>query len=61
MAALNTLTATEVAQKIDSGAVTAEAVVRDHLDRIDQRDADVLAWSYLARDAALEHARMLDR
>ncbi len=61
MAALNTLTATEVAQKIDSGVVTAEAVVRDHLDRIDQRDADVLAWSHLARDAALEHARMLDR
>ena len=36
-----------------AGAVTAEAIVRAHLDRIDERDADVLAWSHLARDAAL--------
>ncbi|MDI1284171.1 MAG: amidase [Reyranella sp.] len=57
----NTLTATELAQQIDSGAVTAEAIVRAHLDRIDQRDGDVLAWSHLARDAALERARVLDR
>ncbi len=61
MAALNTLTATELAQKIDSGAATAEAIVRAHLERIDQRDAEVLAWSHLARDAALERARLLDR
>src|SRR5258708_13478364 len=61
MAALNTLTATELAQKIDSGAATAEAIVRAHLERIDQRDADVLAWSHLAREAALERARVLDR
>ena len=57
----NTLTATELAQQIDSGAVTAEAIVRAHLDRIDKRDGDVLAWSHLARDAALERARVLDR
>ncbi len=61
MAALNTLTATELAGKLDSGSITAEAIVRDHLDRIDARDADVLAWSHLARDAALQTARMLDR
>jgi len=61
MAALNTLTATELAQRLDAGTATAEAIVRDHLDRIDQRDADVLAWSHLAREAALETARMLDR
>lgn len=61
MPALNTLTATELAQQIDSGAVTAEAIVRAHLDRIDQRDGDVLAWSHLAREAALETARVLDR
>ena len=61
MAALNTLTATELAQRLDAGAATAEAIVRDHLERIDQRDADVLAWSHLAREAALETARMLDR
>lgn len=61
MTAPNTLTATELAQRIDAGAVTAEAIVRAHLDRIDQRDADVLAWSHLAREAALERARLLDR
>jgi Asp-tRNA(Asn)/Glu-tRNA(Gln) amidotransferase A subunit family amidase len=55
------LTATELAQKIDARTLTAEAIVRSHLERIDQRDADVLAWSHLARDAALERARMLDR
>lgn len=61
MAALNTLTATELAQRLDSGAATAEGIVRAHLERIDERDADVLAWSHLAREAALETARMLDR
>ena len=61
MSAPNTLTATELAQKIDAGSVTAEAIVRAHLDRIDQRDAEVLAWSHLAREAALERARVLDR
>jgi len=61
MSAPNTLTATEIARQIDSGKLTAEAVVRAHLERIDKRDADVLAWTHLARDAALERARMLDR
>jgi Asp-tRNA(Asn)/Glu-tRNA(Gln) amidotransferase A subunit family amidase len=61
MTAPNELTATELAQRIDAGTVTAEAIVRAHLDRIDRRDADVLAWSHLARDAALERARVLDR
>src|SRR3979490_2124449 len=61
MAALNTLSATELGQKIDSGAATAEAIVRAHLVRIEQRDTDVLAWSHLAREAALERARVLDR
>src|SRR5882762_2425481 len=61
MAAPNTLTATELAQRIDAGSLTAEAIVRAHLERIDQRDAQVLAWSHLAREAALERARVLDR
>ena len=48
------------ARQIDGGTLTAEAVVRAHLDRIDKRDADVLAWSHLAREAALECAKVLD-
>ncbi|MFO1159732.1 MAG: amidase [Reyranellaceae bacterium] len=61
MSELNMLTATELAHRIDAGSVTAESIVRAHLERIDQRDADVLAWSHLARDAALERAKVLDR
>ena len=61
MTAPNTLTATELAKHIDEGRVTAEAIVRAHLDRIDRRDSDVLAWAHLAREAALERARVLDR
>jgi len=61
MAAPNTLTATEIARQIDSGKLTAESVIRAHLERIDKRDADVLAWTHLARDAALDRARALDR
>ena len=61
MTAPNTLTATELAQRLDAGTVTAEQIVRAHLDRIDRRDADVLAWAHLARDAALERAKVLDR
>ena len=55
------LSATELAERLDAGAVTAEAIVRAHLERIDERDAQVLAWSHLARDAALARARVLDR
>jgi len=61
MSAPNTLTATEIARQIDSGKLTAEAVIRAHLERIDSRDADVLAWSHLAREAALQRAKVLDR
>jgi Asp-tRNA(Asn)/Glu-tRNA(Gln) amidotransferase A subunit family amidase len=61
MSGPNTFTATEIARQIDAGTLTAEAVIRAHLERIDKRDADVLAWSHLARDAALERARTLDR
>src|SRR5262245_5416423 len=61
MSGPNTLTATEITQQIDAGTLTAEAVIRAHLERIDKRDADVLAWTHLAREAALERARLLDR
>jgi Asp-tRNA(Asn)/Glu-tRNA(Gln) amidotransferase A subunit family amidase len=61
MTAPNTLTATELAQRLEAGTMTAEAIVQSHLERIDQRDGDVLAWSHLAREAALARARVLDR
>lgn len=61
MTSPNTLTATEIARQIDGGKLTAETVIRAHLDRIDQRDADVMAWTHLARDAAIAAAKSLDR
>jgi len=57
----NALTATELSTRIDAGTLTAEAIVRSCLERINARDSDVLAWAHLARDAALERARALDR
>jgi Asp-tRNA(Asn)/Glu-tRNA(Gln) amidotransferase A subunit family amidase len=60
MTAPNTLTATDIARKIDAGTLTAEAVIQAHLERIDLRDKDVLAWTHLAREAALAQARALD-
>ena len=39
----------------------AEDLVRDCLARIDAREADVQAWTHVARDAALAHARVLDQ
>jgi Asp-tRNA(Asn)/Glu-tRNA(Gln) amidotransferase A subunit family amidase len=57
----NMLTATELSTRIDAGTLSAEAIVRSCLERIDARDSDVLAWAHLARDAALERARTLDR
>ena len=41
--------------------VTAEAIVRDCLDRIDEREAIVGAWAFVDRTFALRQARDLDR
>jgi Asp-tRNA(Asn)/Glu-tRNA(Gln) amidotransferase A subunit family amidase len=57
---LNLLTATELAQKIANRELTSEAVVRDCLDRIEARDADIMAWKHINTDAALLQAKALD-
>ena len=58
---LNEITATEVVKKIKIGQVTAEAVMRDCLDRIAEREATIKAWAYLNREQALEAAVEIDR
>jgi amidase len=58
--ALNTLSATEIARRVAHGEITAEAVVRDCLARIDEREAAVHAWSFLDPDLALREARARD-
>jgi amidase len=58
---LNHLTAAEAARRIAAGTLTSEALVRDCLDHITEREGDVRAWAHCDPDAALEQARMIDR
>lgn len=60
MAQLNTLSAVDAASKIAAGQITCEALVRDCLARITERDRDVQAWEFLDPDLALAQARALD-
>lgn len=53
-------TALNIARAIRDGETTAEQVVRDCLDRIDARDADVKAWAYLDPDRTLAEAKARD-
>ncbi len=57
----NRLTATEALQRINAGALTAEALVTACLDRIRERDPLVQAWVHLEPAAALERARAIDQ
>ena len=61
MADLNKLSATEIARGIAAKKFTAEAVVRDCLDRIAAREPTVHAWASIDPDYALMQARALDR
>jgi amidase len=57
---LNELSACDIAQGVASGTFSAEAVVRDCLDRIEERDKQVKAWAFIDGKLALEQARALD-
>src|SRR5262249_56655755 len=61
MSSLNQLSATEITHGIEAGKFTAEAVVRDCLDRIAEREPTVHAWATIDSDHALKQARTLDR
>jgi Asp-tRNA(Asn)/Glu-tRNA(Gln) amidotransferase A subunit family amidase len=61
MARLNELSATEIVRGIVGGTITAEAVARDCLLRISERDGDVKAWAYIDPSIALRQARERDR
>jgi amidase len=58
---LHTLTAVEATTRIADGSITSEALVRSCLERIEEREADVGAWTYLDRDGAVATAQALDR
>ena len=55
------LSAASLARLIESGELTAEAVVRSCLDRIRDRDPVVRAWAWLDPEQALGAARACDR
>ena len=53
--------ATALVRQIETGELTAEAVVRSCLDRIQAREGVVRAWTHVAGEAALAAARERDR
>src|SRR3954468_4389118 len=61
MSELNELSAAEAAKRLARREITAEALLRDCLARIEARETQVRAWRFLARDEALAQARALDR
>ena len=61
MSELNRLSAAEAARRIAARTITSEALVRDCLDRIRERDGKVQAWVHCDPDAALAQARAIDK
>ena len=61
MTALVAQSAGELTGLLEAGDVSAEEVVRAHLDRIDATDGTVRAYLRRLDDAALAHARDIDR
>ena len=60
MKKLNALSALDASRMISRREITAEALVRDCLERIRERDADVGAWIHCDPELALRQARLLD-
>ncbi len=60
MTAAHELTAAAAVERLASGALTAEALTRACLDRVEAR-ASVKAWAWLDPDHALAQARAADR
>ena len=61
MTKFNELSASEAVKRIAAGEITAEALVRDCLARIEEREPGVGAWEFLDPKLALEQARERDR
>lgn len=54
------LTASDAAAKIAAGEITSVMLVEAYLERIKERDGDVMAWEHLSPEFALEQARAAD-
>ncbi len=57
----NELSASDAAARLARRELTAEALLRACLERIDARESAVQAWKFLDRDQAMARARALDR
>jgi Asp-tRNA(Asn)/Glu-tRNA(Gln) amidotransferase A subunit family amidase len=57
----NLLAASAAAEAIRNGTLTSEALTRACLERIEAREADVLAWAHMDPEQALAEARARDR
>jgi Asp-tRNA(Asn)/Glu-tRNA(Gln) amidotransferase A subunit family amidase len=55
------LSACEAAHQLAQRSLRAEDLVRDCLERVDAREPQVQAWTYVARYAALARAKALDQ
>src|SRR5437763_14171184 len=58
---LTSLTTTEIRDLLTQKEVSAEELVRAHLDRIEQKDKEVRAYLTLCPERALEQAQKTDR
>ncbi|MDE0810432.1 MAG: amidase [Alphaproteobacteria bacterium] len=60
MTEAHALSAVEAARRIKAGELTAEALMRSCLDRVEARDAAVHAWAYLDPEQAMAGAKAAD-
>jgi Asp-tRNA(Asn)/Glu-tRNA(Gln) amidotransferase A subunit family amidase len=58
---LHQLTAVELVRRLAIRDLTAEALVRGLLERIDEREPAVQAWTCIRREALIRNAQSLDR
>ncbi len=56
----NTLTLSEAVEKVSSGEVSSEELIKACLDHIEAVDGDIEAWAHLNPDHALAQAQMMD-
>lgn len=61
MAQWHQMDAVTLARKLAQRELNAETLLASCLERIDAREPEVQAWSYIDRDGALQRARELDR
>ena len=55
------MTATEARRLIGTGELSCEALVRQCFARLDEREADIHAWQFVNREAAIANAKILDK